>query len=136
MLLEKVNNNEFSFIFIKVDAGENFGEEIKDFSNNRKVMFFSANEFGKQRNLNRLYKEMVMAFEHTETDKKRVSIEDVCSYIEEKGNKEQVMWVIDNVEDILNNLFSNPDKMQEMKIHARLISKKNSTRDICKILLG
>ena len=102
MLLEKVNNNEFSFIFIKVDAGENFGEEIKDFSNNRKVMFFSANEFGKQRNLNRLYKEMVMAFEHTETDKKRVSIEDVCSYIEEKGNKEQVMWVIDNVEDIFD----------------------------------
>ena len=42
----------------------------------------------------------------------------------------------DNVEEILNNLFSNPDKMQEMKIRARLISKKTSTKDICKILLG
>ena len=42
----------------------------------------------------------------------------------------------DNVEEILNNLFSNPDKMQEMKIRARLISKKNSTKDICKVLLG
>lgn len=41
----------------------------------------------------------------------------------------------DNVEEILNNLFSNPDKMQEMKIRARLIAKKNSTTDICKILL-
>lgn len=42
----------------------------------------------------------------------------------------------DNVQEILNDLFSNPDKIQEMKIRARLISKKNSTKDICKILLG
>ena len=42
----------------------------------------------------------------------------------------------DNIEQILNNLFSNPDKMQEMKIHARLMAKKNSTRDICEILLN
>lgn len=41
----------------------------------------------------------------------------------------------DNVEEILNNLFSNPDKMQEMKVNARLIAKKNSTKDICKVLL-
>lgn len=41
----------------------------------------------------------------------------------------------DNVEEILNNLFSNPSKMREMKIRARLLAKKNSTRDICKILL-
>lgn len=40
----------------------------------------------------------------------------------------------DNVEEILNDLFSNPSKMREMKIRARLISKKNSTKDICKIL--
>ena len=42
----------------------------------------------------------------------------------------------DNIKKILNELFYNPDKMQEMKIRARLISKKNSTKDICKILLG
>lgn len=41
----------------------------------------------------------------------------------------------DNVEEILNNLFSNPSKMREMKIRARLLAKKNSTKDICKILL-
>jgi len=41
----------------------------------------------------------------------------------------------DDIEQILNNLFSNPDKMQEMKIRARLIAKKNSTKDICKLLL-
>ena len=40
------------------------------------------------------------------------------------------------VEKILNDLFSNPDKMQEMKVRARLMAKKNSTKDICKILLG
>lgn len=41
----------------------------------------------------------------------------------------------DNVEEILNDLFSNPDKIQEMKIRARLIAKKNSTKDLCQILL-
>lgn len=42
----------------------------------------------------------------------------------------------DDVGKILNDLFSNPDKIQEMKVHARLMAKKNSTKDICKILLG
>lgn len=41
----------------------------------------------------------------------------------------------DNVEDILNDLFSNPQKMRKMKIRARIMAKKNSTKDICKILL-
>ena len=42
----------------------------------------------------------------------------------------------DNVEEILNDLFSNPDKMQEMKVNARLMAKKNSTKDICEILFN
>ena len=42
----------------------------------------------------------------------------------------------DNVEEILNNLFSNPAQMQEMKIKARLMAKKNSTKDICAILFN
>ena len=60
--------------------------------------------------------------------------EENATYLEE--NKVAI-WIKkdDNVEEILNNLFSNPDKMQEMKIRARLIAKKNSTKDICKILL-
>lgn len=61
--------------------------------------------------------------------------EENAAYLEK--NKVAI-WIRkkDNVEEILNNLFSSPDKMQEMKIRARLISKKNSTKDICKILLG
>ena len=61
--------------------------------------------------------------------------EENATYLEK--NKVAI-WIKknDNVEEILNNLFSNPDKMQEMKIRARLISKKTSTKDICKILLG
>lgn len=42
----------------------------------------------------------------------------------------------DNVEKILKDLFSDPGKMQAMKVRARLMAKKNSTRDICKILLN
>ena len=61
--------------------------------------------------------------------------EENAAYLEK--NKVAI-WIKkgDNIEKILNELFSNPDKMQEMKIRARLISKKNSTKDICKILLG
>lgn len=60
--------------------------------------------------------------------------EENAAYLEE--NKVAI-WIKkdDNVEEILNNLFANPDKMQEMKIRARLIAKRNSTKDICKILL-
>ena len=61
--------------------------------------------------------------------------EENAAYLEE--NKVAI-WIRkdDNVEEILNNLFANPDKMQEMKIRARLIAKKNSTKDICNILLS
>ena len=60
--------------------------------------------------------------------------EENATYLEE--NKVAI-WIKkdDNVEEILNNLFENTDKIQEMKIRARLIAKKNSTKDICKILL-
>lgn len=60
--------------------------------------------------------------------------EENASYLEK--NKVAI-WIRkkDNVEQILNDLFSNPTKMREMKIRARLLSKKNSTKDICKILL-
>jgi len=102
MLLENVNKNEFSFVFVKVDAGENFGDEIKSFSENKKVLFFSANEFGKQRNLNRLYKEMILFFEHKEIGKLKQNIENIFSYIEEKSVKESLVWVFDNVEDLFD----------------------------------
>lgn len=61
--------------------------------------------------------------------------EENATYLE---NNKVAIWIKkdDNIEKILNNLFSNPDKMQEMKIRARLIAKRNSTKDICKILLG
>ena len=60
--------------------------------------------------------------------------EENATYLEE--NKVAI-WIKkdDNVEEILNNLLKNPDKIQEMKIRARIIAKKNSTKDICKILL-
>ena len=61
--------------------------------------------------------------------------EENAAYLEE--NKVAI-WLKkdDDVEAILKDLFSHPEKMQEMKIRARLLAKKNSTKDICKILLG
>lgn len=41
----------------------------------------------------------------------------------------------DNISEILNDLFSNPDKLSEMKNNASLLGHPNSTKDICDILL-
>lgn len=61
--------------------------------------------------------------------------EENATYLEK--NKVAI-WIRknDDIEQILKDLFSNPDKMQEMKVRARLIAKRNSTKDICKVLLG
>ena len=103
MLLENIDKNEFSFMFVKVDAGENFGEEVKDVTENKKVMFFSANEFGKQRNINRLYKEMVLFFEHEEVDRTKQNLDNIFEYIQEKSSKENIVWAFDNVEEIFDD---------------------------------
>lgn len=41
----------------------------------------------------------------------------------------------DNIARALKNLFRHPEKIEEMRINSNLLSKKNSTYDICKILL-
>lgn len=42
----------------------------------------------------------------------------------------------DNLQEFLSNLFSSKITIRNMKIRARLFAKKNSTKDICKILLN
>lgn len=42
----------------------------------------------------------------------------------------------DDIKQVLTKLFTSPYDLKDMKIRARLLAKKNSTRDICKILLG
>lgn len=42
----------------------------------------------------------------------------------------------DNVEEKLREILYSNDKIKKMKINARLLAKKHSTEDICKILLG
>ena len=41
-----------------------------------------------------------------------------------------------NIEDELYKILNSEEKLQNMKINARLLAKKNSTKDICEILLG
>lgn len=61
--------------------------------------------------------------------------EENASFLEDKG---VAIWIKkhDNVGEVLRDLFSSPDRMQKMKVNARLLAKKNSSKDICKILLG
>ncbi len=41
----------------------------------------------------------------------------------------------DNIEEKLYTIFNNQETLQKMKINARLLAKRNSTADICGILL-
>lgn len=61
--------------------------------------------------------------------------EENAEFLEQNGVG---IWIKkeDNVKEILENLLSSPEKMLEMKVKARLLAKKNSTQDICKIVLG
>ncbi len=42
----------------------------------------------------------------------------------------------DNPEEIISSLLNDPKKLHKMKINAKLLAKKNSTKDICETLLG
>lgn len=61
--------------------------------------------------------------------------EENAKFVEEHGAG---IWIRknDDIKKILLNIFSDTYKLQSMKIKARLIAKKNSTKDICKTLLG
>lgn len=60
--------------------------------------------------------------------------EENAEFLENKG---VAVWIKknDDAKEILEDLFSSPEKMKEMKINARLLAKKNSCKDICEIVL-
>ncbi len=58
-----------------------------------------------------------------------------AEFLEKKGVG---IWIKsnNNISSTLRSLLNNPEKFKQMKINAKLLAKKYSTRDICKILLG
>lgn len=60
--------------------------------------------------------------------------EENAAFLEGKG---VAIWIKkhDDASTILKDLFSSPEKMQKMKVNARLLVKKISSKDICEILL-
>ena len=61
--------------------------------------------------------------------------EENADFIEKSGAGR---WIKENddIQNILFDVLGNTYKLQDMKIRARLIAKKNSTKDICEKLLG
>ena len=57
-----------------------------------------------------------------------------AEFLEEKGVG---IWIKSstNINETLLSLLNNPEKFKQMKVNAKLLAKKYSTRDICKILL-
>ena len=63
-----------------------------------------------------------------------VQEEENAEFLESKG---AAMWIKkeDKIEDVISSVLNNPDRLQQMKINAKLLAKKNSTKDICEILM-
>ncbi len=61
--------------------------------------------------------------------------EENAEFLENKG---VAVWLKkhDNIEQKLFDILNNPYKLHSMKVNARLLAKKNSTKDICETLLG
>jgi len=61
--------------------------------------------------------------------------EENAKFVENNGAG---LWIKkdDNIEKILFDIFNDTYKLHDLKLRARLIAKKNSTKDICEILLG
>ena len=59
--------------------------------------------------------------------------EENAEFLEKNG---AAIWLKkdDNIKEVLTDIFSNPYRMREMKIKARLLAKKHSTKDICNII--
>ena len=60
--------------------------------------------------------------------------EENAEFLENSG---AAIWIRkdDNVKEKLSYIFSNPEKMKDMKIKAKLLAKKHSTKDICETIL-
>lgn len=61
--------------------------------------------------------------------------EENAKYLESKGIGIWFKKDMD-IKETLQNIFMDSNKMREMKIRARILSKRYSTKDICRILLG
>lgn len=60
--------------------------------------------------------------------------EENAKFLEEKG---VAIWIRkhDTPKEILEQILSNSDKLQQMKKNTNLLGNKNSTKDICEILI-
>ena len=60
--------------------------------------------------------------------------EENAEFLESKGI---ALWIKkdDNIEEVLNNLFSNPKLLEKMRENTKLLAHPNSTQNICEILL-
>ena len=61
--------------------------------------------------------------------------EENAEFLENSG---AAIWLKenDNIEEVINNILNNENKLNEMKEKAKLIAKPNSTMEICQTILG
>jgi len=121
MFQNEYNKDAFSFLFCKEEAGDNLMARIKSFIVNKKAFFFSATDFGKKKNLIRLYKELVMFFENKKEEVIDASLEMVFEYIKSKAVSEKVVWVFYHSEFLFE-----PDDFSELEGLLKALKNTNN----------
>ena len=117
MFQNEYNNDTFSFLFCKEEAGENLIFKIKNFITNKRAFFFSATEFGKKKNLIRMYNELVMFFENKKIEEQEITLEMIFEYIKKYAASEKIVWIFYNSEFLFEpDDFTEFDKfLKELK---------------------
>ena len=61
--------------------------------------------------------------------------EENAEFLEDAG---VAVWIKkkDDINSVISSLLSSPEKLRQMKVNTKLLAKKNSTKDICRIILG
>lgn len=120
MFQKEYDKNCFSFMMLKEEPGEDLIEEITSFAKDKKLFLFSATNFGKQKNVNRLWGEATTYFFGKKIEK-NITLNDTLEYIREMAKSERIIWVFNNVE----NLFEKEDFEIIMKVFREMKTSDN-----------
>lgn len=123
MLENAYSSNDFKFIFMPEERSNDRIEEIKEFIKGKKGIFFSAIDFGIERNIERLEAQIRDIFG------KQDDTPDIIDYTIEASKKERILIVIKDIDNLISKehvekISHKLSKLKEANIMIVALSKK------------
>jgi predicted transcriptional regulator/peroxiredoxin len=95
MLENTYRSNEFKFVFMPEERGNERIEEIKEFIKGKKEIYFSAIDFGVERNIKRLEAQLRDIFGKQDENS------DIVDYLIEVSKKERILIIINDIHNLI-----------------------------------